>query len=429
MQLVKNNPGPEELSAFLARSSRQAAIGFGAFCLLLTVIQLVIMLGFLPFSPLRLLLPAVTLGLGIAEFGYAKWGATSAKWAHLLPPMAACEGLLPSFGLTIFGLTLGWETALGSPPLLGYLLVLILGLLRFSPRLILITGAVELAGLLIILLQSVPWQNDGQTMIQYGKLVIIAIGTGVAALVAGQTRGFLERMIAYHAGELRKERELGQRDLLIAILAHDLRTPLNGISGLAEFMQAHPERTKPEELQRYAGEIHQSATQLRSLIDNLLEWARLRTGHLQPSLESIPLREVIEPVLRLSEPALDARGMQWRLEGDGNLEIETDPRLLGTILRNLISNAIKFSPRDSIIQIRMHDSAIEIADSGAGLPDPVLALMRSQPAESPDQPRKGLGLLLSRELAAILAIDLKLENPKEGGVRATLRFTPHESHA
>jgi len=415
---------------FLQRSYRQAAYGMAGFSLLLVVVQLAMLLRFL--QPLEganralfYFLPAITLLLGLVEFGYARggWRFVREKGIAL---MVIGEGLLPTFGILIFGFSLGWEMAIGSPPLLGYLLMLMLGILRLSHRWILLTGLVEVSSFLLLLFWL--WQSDqfpaGHAALHFGKALLILIGTAVAAVVAGRTRGFLHGMIEHHRRELQREREIYQKDRLISILAHDLRTPLNGISGLAEFMQRHPEVSSPGDLRRYAGEIHQSAIQLRALIDNLLEWARLRTGQLVPNFERLPLNEVIDPVSRMSEPALHSRGMELRIEGPVDAPVHTDLQLAQTILRNVLSNAIKFSPNTSRITIRVsndHPVALEVIDCGPGLPSAVLEAFKTGETIAL-RPSGGLGLSLCRELAEHLGIEWHLGNADTGGAAVRLQF-------
>ena len=420
---------------FLQRSYRQAALGMACFSLLLVVVQLVMIQRFLepPGDGSReifYLLPAMTLLLGLVEFVYSRaiWPLLNEKGIALL---VMGEALLPTFGLLIFGFALGWESAMGSPPLLGYFLILMLGLFRLSPRWVVLAGAVEILSFLLLLVWL--WNTERMpstgAALQLGKVLLILVATVVAALVAGRTRRFVLEMIEHHAGELRRERELFQKDRLISILAHDLRTPMNGISGLAEFMQRHPEATGPEELRRYAGEIHQSALQLRALIDNLLEWARLRTGQLVPEWQAISLREVIEPIRRISEPALRARAMELRIEGPLDLRVETDLLLTQTILRNLLSNAIKFSPNAGIVTVRIIEGAttvLEMEDCGPGLP-PVVMEALEQGETVPVEGRGGLGLMLCRELAQRLGITLHFGRSAFGGALIRIDFPKRSS--
>lgn len=426
---------PPSFDRFLQRSYRQAALGMACFSLLLVVIQLVMIDRFLETTvngsrEIFYLLPVATFLFGLVEFGCFRggWPFMNEKGIAIL---VIGEALLPTFGLLVFGFSLGWETALGSPPLLGYFLILMLGLFRLSPRWLVLAGSVEVLSFLLLLFGL--WQTDrfpgNHAALQVGKAPLILVATVVGALVAGRTRHFVLGMIQHHAGELQREREIFQKDRLISILAHDLRTPVNGISGLAEFMQRYPEATGPEELRRYSREIHQSALQLRALIDNLLEWARLRTGQLVPDFQVMPVREVIDPVRRISEPALRARAMDLHIEGALESQVETDLLLAQTILRNLLSNAIKFSPNAGIVTLRIiagSSTVLEMEDCGPGLPPAVTdALERG--GVIPVEGRGGLGLMLCRELAQRLGITLQFRRSDHGGTLIRIDFPKRAS--
>jgi len=435
----------ESLEQFLERSRRRAGYGFALFCLLLLLIQMAVFSGLLPVAfeaasrSVLFLIALATFLLGLLELIDARVGAPAAdsnseRPVWRLAGMAVLEGLLPTTGILLFGLALGWDAALGSPPILGYLLVLMIGILRLTDWALVVTGLTEIVSLgLLLIMVNLTAGPDGAaaaSVLHVGKLALLAIGTVIAALIARQMRRFVSEMIHSHELELERERELFQKDRLISILAHDLRAPLNGITGLAEFMSNRPDAFDSSETRRYAREIHQSATQLRGLVDNLLEWARLRTGSLEPRWEAVSLEEVIQPILRLSQPALDARQLELERLGTFDVVVRTDLTLAQTVVRNVLSNAIKFSPTSSRITVKA--SAAEesvdlvIEDQGSGIPRHVLSGEQDH-----ERQRSGLGLILCRELAGVLEIDLAFTSSESGGTRVRICFplaTTDETH-
>lgn len=159
------------------------------------------------------------------------------------------------------------------------------------------------------------------------------------------------------------------RNSLLSAISHDLRTPLTAIMGLSSTLTEPTnisETTRSELIQA----IHEEAQHMNSLINNLLDMARLQSGKVVLNLQWQPIDEVIGSALRLSTQLIGPRRL--RLEIDQHLPLLSfDAVLIERVLCNLIENAVKYGDDEIIIGASLSDGLfrLSVADNGAGLPD------------------------------------------------------------
>ena len=162
-----------------------------------------------------------------------------------------------------------------------------------------------------------------------------------------------------------------QKDRLLSIMAHDLRAPLAGVGNLAHIMKTAPGSFTKDEIQTYADEIHLTSKNLTELLENLLSWARLKTGRLAVSIALVALPRLVGQVIKLYQPAAEAGALQLVDDYGGIASVRSDQEILRTILRNLVSNAIQHSPAGSMVTILFRDAEgdleIHVMDEGPGM--------------------------------------------------------------
>jgi cell cycle sensor histidine kinase DivJ len=195
---------------------------------------------------------------------------------------------------------------------------------------------------------------------------------------------------------------LAARSRFLATVNHELRTPLNAILGFSDLMRGLPERSlDARRVGDYAGLIHQSGRHLLTLVDDMLDMARIEGGAMTIAPESFDLRTCLESCRRMMEP--EAARLGVTLAADlpmGIGEITADPRACRQIALNLMSNALKFTPsggravlfarkEGSGIVFGVHDTGIGIAE---GDRDRILLPFVRLPV---DPPREGAGIGLS----------------------------------
>src|SRR5690349_479669 len=154
----------------------------------------------------------------------------------------------------------------------------------------------------------------------------------------------LERRVEQRTEEL--ERALRTKDEFLANMSHELRTPLNAILGLSESLLELTSGTLSEKQQRYLGMISESGNHLLSLINDILDLAKIESGQIVLNISEVNVQEVSQASLRMINELAHKKNQQVSLEID---EIEwfwADERRLKQILVNLLSNAVKFTPEN-----------------------------------------------------------------------------------
>jgi two-component system cell cycle sensor histidine kinase PleC len=218
-----------------------------------------------------------------------------------------------------------------------------------------------------------------------------------------------------------------------ANLSHELRTPLNAIIGFAEVMAGGVMGPLDARYRSYAGDIHSSGLHLLSLINDLLDMAKIEAGEMRADPEETDLAVACEGALRMMRASAERARLLLKVEiaADGPAA-NVDTRHLSQILLNLLSNAIKFTPAGGHVELRVRTDAagagrIEIADSGIGMSpqDIVLALKpfgQVANALSRNHEGTGLGLPLVKALCDINAIGFEIASAPGAGTCVTLDF-------
>ncbi|MCK4814074.1 MAG: tetratricopeptide repeat-containing sensor histidine kinase [Candidatus Marinimicrobia bacterium] len=160
------------------------------------------------------------------------------------------------------------------------------------------------------------------------------------------------------------------KDKFFSIIAHDLRSPFNALLGLINLLKENRNEYDEEQMEQIIISIHDSAHQNYVLLDNLLEWARSQTSTLKISPESFMLEDVIKDVISLLSNNAENKGILISQEVHP-IGVFADKNMLHSILRNLISNAIKYSNSGDTIKITykqdVSQTIISVSDSGIGI--------------------------------------------------------------
>lgn len=227
----------------------------------------------------------------------------------------------------------------------------------------------------------------------------------------------LEKNIIIEQSKLKLEELYRTQNKLFSIIAHDLRNPFNNIIGLSELLGER--NTEEEQSVEYADLINSSAKNTLNLLDNLLNWAKSQTGELNFTPTKINLTKVISEIIWLKESLAKAKHISLTYSPTRDIELYTDRNILDTILRNLISNAIKFTKQEGHINILAtadeHEVKISICDNGVGMSEETIrkifdpsTTMTSLGTEN--EGGSGLGLVLCREFVKRLNGHLWVES-------------------
>jgi PAS domain S-box-containing protein len=206
----------------------------------------------------------------------------------------------------------------------------------------------------------------------------------------------------------------------LAVMSHELRTPLNAIAGYAELLSMGLRGPVTSEQLVDLDRITRSERTLLSLINDILNYARLEAGEVRYASARVAVRELIADLEALVSPQLRAKQLRFDFDGcEAELSVQADPDKVRQILVNLLSNAIKFTPADGSIEVRCEAEAagvqILVRDTGPGIPteklqaifEPFVQLDRSL---TNVQEGSGLGLAISRDLARAMGGNLCAES-------------------
>ncbi len=237
-----------------------------------------------------------------------------------------------------------------------------------------------------------------------------------------------------YAGELTEL--IATKDRFFNIIAHDLKSPFNALLGFTEALEHDAETIDRTELQKFAKLLHQTADNTFKLVQNLLEWSRLQTNKMayEPKKLSLPML-VNETLKQLAGQAL-AKQIVINASVAQDVFVVADEYMVSTVIRNLISNAIKFSNSGNEIVVGAsaagNEVIVSVTDQGVGIIPEVKAQLfnltnNTSTRGTANESGTGLGLLLCKEIIEKHGKKLWLES--EPGHGTTFFFTldiPHE---
>jgi len=213
---------------------------------------------------------------------------------------------------------------------------------------------------------------------------------------------------------LELERANRAKDHFLATMSHELRTPLNAILGFTGLMLMRLPGPLTETQERQLGHVQSSGRHLLALINDLLDLAKIGSGHLELAQASFDAREVIEEAAATLRPGASAKGLDLRLElPPAPSPVLADRRALRQVVLNLGSNAVKFTTKGAVV-LRVPDTAplsdawrLDVIDSGIGISTEDQARLFQAFVQVGDWRERrlegtGLGLHLSRQLAELM---------------------------
>ncbi len=220
------------------------------------------------------------------------------------------------------------------------------------------------------------------------------------------------------------------KDKFFSIIGHDIKSVFNSLLLATDLLKQHIELQNFEEIALLSDMLKEAAQNGYALLDNLLSWSRMQTGRVKYNPVSINLFDTFRVVLSLYKPSLEEKNISVDVDIDKSAEIVADRFMLETVLRNLISNAIKFSKSGDTIQlIAKHiDGSIKISviDQGVGIDEnDIPKLFRIETSYSTpgtnNETGTGLGLILCKEF--VRKHNGKIWVESKLGVGTSIHFT------
>jgi CheY-like chemotaxis protein len=215
------------------------------------------------------------------------------------------------------------------------------------------------------------------------------------------------------------ERSSRYKSEFLANMSHELRTPLNSSLILAKLLADNKSGNLTEEQIKFASTIYSAGNDLLALINDILDLSKIEAGKVEIRAESATLQRLVEPVTRTFEPVAKQKGVSFATDlGDTRAIIETDVQRVQQVLKNLLSNAFKFTERGTVsltIDANEAGYSFMVRDTGIGIAKAHHAAIFEafQQADGTTNRRfggTGLGLSISRDLAVMLGGELRVES-------------------
>ena len=250
-----------------------------------------------------------------------------------------------------------------------------------------------------------------------GALLLLLLGGGALLVALQRSRHRLQTSET----ALRQANKTQQG--LLRIIGHDLRGPVAMFQQVTPLLRAALGAGAPRDAVELVEELDGTAQHVGALVDNLLDWARLQGGLVSSHPVQLRPATALQSVVQLYAPVAQHKGVAVEVNNTAEMWVWADLNLLMTVLRNLLANAIKFTPTGGAVAVTARATAngvrFGVQDTGRGMPAEALALAMgaenaaSQPGTA-GEPGTGLGLPLCRQFVALLGGELRGE-PNETG--------------
>jgi len=222
-----------------------------------------------------------------------------------------------------------------------------------------------------------------------------------------------------------------EKDKLFSIIAHDLRGPFSTFLGLTQIMSEELTSFTMDEIKEFAVSMNTSATNLFSLLENLLQWSRMQQSAVPFNPKPVNLISLLEENMALPLQAAKEKGIELTYDIPDGINFNADSNMLQTIIRNLVSNAIKFTDKGGKVVLSAktcNDKNIEISvkDNGIGMSEAVINNLfhlneeTNRPGTA-GEPSSGLGLMICKGLIEKHGGELRVES--EVGKGSAFYFT------
>ena len=202
---------------------------------------------------------------------------------------------------------------------------------------------------------------------------------------------------------------VANRDRFFSIIAHDLRSPFHGLKGIIELLTSNPGAYAPDEMNKFIQLLNKSVNSLFELLENLLEWAKIQRNDFTCEPSNFDINDLIKYCVSEVAAKADIKSLSIIYNPAMGFSTYSDHHFFTGLMRNLLSNALKFTHRGKSIRIGIEQIntgfyEITVADEGTGIPeDKILNLFHNTnkyiSSGTEGEPSSGLGLVLCREYA------------------------------
>lgn len=274
-------------------------------------------------------------------------------------------------------------------------------------------------------------KKDGKLAwaISHGSLVSDRHGKSkiVGTLTDITERKSSEEKLKKYSEDLQKSNSA--KDKFFSIISHDLRNPFNSLLGFSELLANNIEDLTEQEVKDSAKTLHRTATNLFNLLTNLLEWSRLQTGNFSFEKSEFSLGGIVNHVLSIFSDSFEAKNLKLIKETDCEINVTADQNMIEAVIRNLVSNAIKFTHDGGSVTVgcKINNAKAEVfvIDTGVGITSEdqkkLFKIEKQFSTEGTNNEKgTGFGLLLSKEFIEKNNGTISINSEKDKGSTFTV---------
>ncbi len=261
--------------------------------------------------------------------------------------------------------------------------------------------------------------------------IIISVGAlAILMLVSLFTYWRFAHKRKAHKELLHLNRQLGiairDKDKLMSIIAHELRNPLYWFQNLTRTLSVRYREMPPEKIEKSLIALDESARNAFHLMDNLLYWSRSKLNRISPKKEKIKLYNLAVQCTQLFSSVIEQKSIHFDIGIPPEIEAFTDPKLMACVIRNLVSNSIKYTPVNGSINISLtrDNGSIEVcvSDTGCGIDESVMDSILEQENSGSTlglmkEEGSGIGLMLCKDFTEMCGGQFKLDKEYKKGTR------------
>lgn len=228
--------------------------------------------------------------------------------------------------------------------------------------------------------------------------------------------------------------ELNQdKDRVMAIIGHDLRNPIQGIMGISQLITEDARNKEYDDIETYGSMVFSSAQQTQQLLQNLLDWSASQSGRIRFNPQPQDISRLVSEALHVVVDMAKSKSIVMQIDVDMGLTANVDKQMMATILRNLVSNSLKFTPVGGTVLTSAHSTEhgfrLTVTDTGVGMTaSQIHDLFGSSPVASSHgtngEKGSGLGLLLVHEFSNKHNATLHVESELGRGTTFHIDFPP-----
>jgi len=239
-----------------------------------------------------------------------------------------------------------------------------------------------------------------------------------------------EKNIKIESQKNELEQMNASKNKFFSIIAHDLKNPLHSVLGYSFLLSHEYDRFEDKDRRKYAQDIYNSTNNIFRLLQNLLDWSKSQTGRLQYEPIIFELSSLQEKICNLLQPIAEQKNISLKYDVPGNVHVYATPMMIETVLRNIVSNAVKFTTHggEVFISFRRYerDLCVSVRDTGIGMSEDELEQLFSIDSKikkkgTNNEDGSGLGLILCKEFIKLNKGKIWAESQPGNG--STFHFT------